>query len=66
MSYGTENSRLFIVPVPSDAITLDFLEPTDRNDSSNLDPRNDNGRSQDKTTPYGELLHRVTNETPVD
>ena len=66
MSYGTEDSRLFIVPVPSDAITLDFLEPTDRNDSSNPNPHNDNGRSWDKTTPYGELLHHVTNETPVE
>ena len=57
---------MFIVPVPSDAITLDFHKPTNRNDSSNLDPRNDNGRSRDKTTPYGELLHHVVNETPVD
>lgn len=65
-SYGTEDSGLFIVPVPSDAITLDFHKPTNRNDSSNLDPRNDNGRSRDKTTPYGELLHHVTNETPMD
>lgn len=65
-SDGTEDSRLFIIPVPSDAITLDFHKPTNRNDSSNLDPRNDNGRSRDKTTPYGELLHHVTNETPVD
>ena len=65
-SYGTEDSGLFIVPVPSDAITLDFHKPTNRNDSSNLDPRNDNGKSQDKTTPYGELLHHVTNETPMD
>ena len=58
-SNGTEDSGLFIIPVPSDAITLDFHKPTNRNDSSNLDPRNDNGRSRDKTTPYG-------NETPVD
>lgn len=65
-SYGTEDSGLFIIPVPSDAITLDFHKPTNRNDSSNLDPRNDNGRSRDKTTPYGELLHHVTNETPVN
>lgn len=65
-SDGTEDSGLFIIPVPSDAITLDFHKPTNRNDSSNLDPRNDNGRSRDKTTPYGELLHHVTNETPVD
>ena len=65
-SNGTEDSGLFIVPVPSDAITLDFHKPTNRNDSSNLDPRNDNGRSRDKTTPYGELLHHVVNETPVD
>lgn len=65
-SYGTEDSGLFIVPVPSDAITLDFREPTDRNDSSSPNPHNDNGRSRDKTAPYGELLHHVTNETPVD
>lgn len=65
-SNGTEDSGLFIIPVPSDAITLDFHKPTNRNDSSNLDPRNDNGRSRDKTTPYGELLHHVVNETPVD
>ena len=65
-SYGTEDSGLFIVPVPSDAITLDFRKPTDRNDSSSPNPHNDNGRSRDKTTPYGELLHHVTNETPVD
>lgn len=65
-SDGTEDSGLFIIPVPSDAITLDFHKPTNRNDSSNLDPRNDNGRSRDKTTPYGELLHHVVNETPMD
>ena len=65
-SDGTEDSGLFIVPVPSDAITLDFRKPTDRNDSSSPNPHNDNGSSRDKTTPYGELLHHVTNETPVD
>ena len=65
-SDGTEDSGLFIIPVPSDAITLDFHKPTNRNDSSNLDPRNDNGRSRDKTTPYGELLHHVVNETHMD
>lgn len=65
-SDGTEDSGLFIVPVPSDTITLDFRKPTDRNDSSSHNPHNDNGRSRDKTTPYGELLHHVTNETPVD
>lgn len=37
-SYGTEDSGLFIVPVPSDAITLDFRKPTDRNDSSSPNP----------------------------
>lgn len=65
-SDGTEDPGLFIVPVPSDAITLDFRKPTDRNGSSSPNPHNDNGRSRDKTTPYGELLHHVTNETPVD
>lgn len=65
-SDGTEDSGLFIVPVPSDTITLDFRKPTDRNDSSSPNPHNDNGRSRDKTTPYGELLHHVTNETSVD
>lgn len=65
-SDGTEDPGLFIVPVPSDAITLDFRKPTDRNDSNRLNPHNGNGRSRDKTTSYGELLHHVTNETPVD
>lgn len=65
-SDGTEDSGLFIIPVPSDAITLDFYKPTNRNDSSSPNPHNDNGRSRDKTTPYGEFLHHVTNETPVD
>lgn len=66
-SDGTDESGLFIVPIPSDAIALDFNKTTKQNDSriSGL-CNSSNDRTRNKTTSYGRVSNHTVNETSVN